>query len=141
MQKNTARSAKATESSYDARATKATESSYHIDMMLSEEKNTGHQVVGRSKQTVARASLLATPICVIEATNSQQAKTGQAVKRISKFGEVSLLARKTSHTVEGDGLGTKIPVKEMDEGKCRIFCARHRWRCVVKNVRGPGLLM
>ena len=72
MQKNTARSAK------------ATESSYHIDMMLSEEKNTGHQVVGRTKQTVARASLLATLICVIEATNSQQTKMGQTVKRISK---------------------------------------------------------
>ena len=98
-------------------------------------------LTAQPKQTVARGSLLATLICAIEATNSHQAKTGQAVKRISKFGEVSLLARKTSHTGEGDGLGTKIPVEEMDEGKCRIFCARHRWRCVVKNVRGPGLLM
>jgi len=43
---------------------------------------------------------------VIEATNSQQAKMGQAVKRISKFGGVSLLvARKTSHTGEVYGLG------------------------------------
>lgn len=72
--------------------------------MSSEEKNTCHHVVGRTKQTVA--SLLATLICVIEATNSQQAKMGQAVKRISKFGGVSLLvARKTSHTGEVYGLG------------------------------------
>ena len=51
------------------------------------------------KQTVARGSLLATLICAIEATNSHQAKTGQAAKRISKLGEVSLLARKTNHSL------------------------------------------
>ena len=57
-------------------------------MCVDECKNAGHQVKRRRKQTVVRASLLAELICMIEARNSQQAKTGQAEKRISKFGEV-----------------------------------------------------
>lgn len=51
-------------------------------------KRASYQAEHRRKQTVVRASFLAKLIYMIEARNSQQKKTGQVVKRNSKFGEV-----------------------------------------------------
>ena len=51
-------------------------------------KRASHQAEHRRKQAVVRASFLAKLIYMIEARNSQQKKTGQVVKRNSKFGEV-----------------------------------------------------